>query len=97
MLRGYNIVPWGKITFLIKETNQFVSLLKDHNTFGWTFQAYLFTPKACSQKWDYNEFIDRFKLLPINVQKIILQKIHGKIVVWSLQNYILHIDIPQLS
>jgi hypothetical protein len=94
MLRGYNLVSWEKITLFIKETNQ---LLKGHCIFEWTLQTYLFTPKACSRKWDWNDFIDRFKLLPINVQEIILQKLHGKIVVWSLQNYILHIDIPQLS
>jgi hypothetical protein len=78
MLRGYNLVPWGKITLLIKETNQ---LFKDYCTFGCTLRAYLSTPKAYSQKWDRNEFIDKFKLLPINVQEIILQKLHGKIVV----------------
>jgi len=49
MLRGYNLVPWGKITLHIKETNQ---LFKDHCTFGCTLQAYLSTPKAYSQKWD---------------------------------------------
>ncbi len=56
----------------------------------------MFTPKACSQKWDHNEFIDRFKLLPINVQEIILQNyMENSCVVIS--NYILHVDIPQLS
>ncbi len=54
MLRGYNLVPWEKITLFIKETNQ---LFGDHCTFGWTLQAYLFTPKAYSQKWDWCEFI----------------------------------------
>jgi hypothetical protein len=78
MLRRYNLVPWEKITLLIKETNQ---LLTYHCTFGWTLQAYLFTPKTYSQKWAWCEFIDRFKLLLINVQEIILQKLHGKIVV----------------
>ncbi len=46
MLRGYNLVPWENITLPIKDVNQ---LFMGHNTYGWTFQAYLFTPRACPQ------------------------------------------------
>jgi hypothetical protein len=43
-------------------------------------------------KGNWNEFVDRFKLLSIGIQELILQKLHGKTIVWSLQNYILYID-----
>jgi hypothetical protein len=47
MLRGYNLVPWEKLTLPIKEAKQ---LFRDHYTYGWTLQAYLYTPRSCSQK-----------------------------------------------
>jgi hypothetical protein len=53
-------------------------------------------PKIISTKGDWNEFVDRFKLLPIGIQELILQKLHGKKIVWSLQNYILYIDSAKL-
>jgi hypothetical protein len=71
-------------------------LFGNHYTYGWTLQAYLYTPRPCPQKGDWNEFVDRFKLLPISIQKLILQKLHGKIILWSLQNYILYIDSAKL-
>jgi hypothetical protein len=40
--------------------------------YGWTFQTHLFIAGACPQKWNWNGFIDKFKLLPIGVQKMIL-------------------------
>ncbi len=89
MLRGYNLVPWENITLPIKEANQ---LLKDHYTYGWTLQVYFSAPRTCPQERDWNEFVDGFKLLPICVQEMILHKLHGKIVVCSLQNYILYIS-----
>ncbi len=64
--------------------------------YGWTLQAYLYTLRSCSQKGNWNEFVDRFKLLPIGIQELILQKIHGKKIVWSLQNYILYINGAKL-
>jgi hypothetical protein len=47
-------------------------------------------------KGDCNEFVDRFKLSPMGIQKLILQKLHGKTIVWSLQNYSLYIDSSKL-
>jgi hypothetical protein len=55
MLRGYNLVPWKKITLHIEEANQ---LLKDHYTYGWILQAYLFTPRTCPQTRDWHDFVD---------------------------------------
>jgi hypothetical protein len=37
MIKGYNLVPWERLTLSIEEAKQ---LLKDHYTYGWTFQAY---------------------------------------------------------
>jgi hypothetical protein len=48
---------------------------------GWTLEAYLYTPRSCPQKDDWNEFVDRYS--GINFTKITWKKI-----VWSLQNYI---------
>jgi hypothetical protein len=45
-------------------------------------------PKIMSTKGDWNEFFDRFKSLLISIQELILQKLHGKTIVWSLQNYV---------
>jgi hypothetical protein len=44
MIKGYNLVPWERLTLSIEEAKQ---LLKDHYTYGWTFQAYLYTPGSC--------------------------------------------------
>ncbi len=85
MIRRYNLVPWEKLTLPIEEAKQ---LLRDHCTYGWMLQAYLYTPRSCPQKGDGNEFVDRFKLLPIDIQELILPKLHGKKPIWSLQNYI---------
>jgi hypothetical protein len=68
MLRGYNLVPWEKITLSIKDANQLFRVC----TYGWKLQAYFFTLKICPQKQNWNEFINKFKLLPIGVQKMIL-------------------------
>jgi hypothetical protein len=46
-----------------------------------------------STKGSWNEFIDRFKLLSIGIHELILQKLRGKTIVWSLQNSILYIDV----
>jgi len=70
-------------------------LFKDHCMYGWTLHAYLYTPRSCPQKGNWNEFMDKFKLLPMGIHKLILQKIYGKKTIWSLQNYILYIDIVQ--
>jgi hypothetical protein len=64
MIRGYNLVPWEKLTLPIEEAKQ---LLVDHCKHGWTLQAYLYTPRACPQKGNWNEIVDRFKLLPISI------------------------------
>jgi len=71
-------------------------LLKYHYTYGWTLHAYLYTLRSSPQKGNWNEFIDKVKLLPISIQELILQKLHGKTNVWSLQNYILNIDNAKL-
>ncbi len=71
-------------------------MLEEYCKYGWTLQAYLYTPRPSQQKSDLNEFIDRFKLLQIGIREFILQKIHGKTIVWSLQNYILYIDSAKL-
>jgi hypothetical protein len=68
MLRGYNLVPWEKITLSIEEAKQ---LFKDHCMYGWTFHTHLYTPRSCPQKGNWNEFFDRFKLLLIGIYKII--------------------------
>jgi hypothetical protein len=94
MLKWYNLVPWEKITLSLEEAKL---LFIDHCTYGWTLQAYLYTPRACPQKGNWNEFVDRFRLLSIGIQESILQKLHGKTIVWSLQNYILYIDSEKLS
>jgi len=69
MLKGYNLVPWENITLPIENANQ---LFRGHCMYGWTFQTHLFIAGACPQKWNWNGFIDKFKLLPIGVQKMIL-------------------------
>jgi hypothetical protein len=93
MIRGYNLVPWEKPTLPLKEVKQ---LLVNHCMYGWTLHAYLYTPRSCPQKGDRNKFVDRFKLLPMGIQKLILQILHGKTIVCSLQNYILLIDSKKL-
>jgi hypothetical protein len=93
MIRGYNLVPWEKLTLPLEEAKHF---LRDHYMYGWTLHAYLYTPRSCSQKGDWNEFVNRFKLLLMGIHKLILQKLHGKTIVWSLQNYILYIDKAKL-
>ncbi len=40
--------------------------------------------------------MDRFKLLLMGIQDLILQKLHGKTIIWSLQNYNLYIDSAKL-
>jgi len=60
--------------------------------YGGTLKAYLYTPRSYPKKGDWNEFIDGFKLLLIGIWELILQKLHGKTTIWSLQNYILYID-----
>ncbi len=57
---------------------------------------YIYTPRSCPQKGDWNEFVDRFKLLPIGIQELILQILHGKTTIWSLQNYNIYIDNAKL-
>jgi hypothetical protein len=89
MIRGYNFVPWEKLTLPLEEAKQ---LLKYHYTYGWTLHAYLYTLRSCPQKGNWNEFMDKVELLLISIQELILQKLHGKTNVWSLQNYILNID-----
>jgi hypothetical protein len=42
MIRGYNLVPWGKLTLPLEEAKQ---LFRDHCMYGWTLQAYLYTPR----------------------------------------------------
>jgi hypothetical protein len=69
MLRGYNLVPWEKITLSIEEAKW---LLRDHCIYGWTLQAYLYTRRSCPQKKNWIEFVDRFKLLPIGISELIL-------------------------
>jgi hypothetical protein len=49
-----------------------------------------------STKGDWKEFVDKFKLLMISIQGLILQKLHGKKNVWSLQICILYIDSAKL-
>jgi hypothetical protein len=83
----------GKLTLPIEEAKR---LLRNHYTYGWTLQAYLYTTRSCPQKGDWNEFLDKFKLLLINIHESILQKLHGKTTIWSLQNYILYIDSAKL-
>jgi hypothetical protein len=68
MLMRYNLVPWEKITLPIEEAKQ---LFKDHYMYGWIFHAYLYTPRSCPQKGDWNEFVDSFNLLLIGIYKII--------------------------
>jgi hypothetical protein len=46
-----------------------------------------------STKCNWNEFVDRFKLLTIGIHELMLQKLHGKTIVWSLKFYILYIDV----
>jgi hypothetical protein len=58
MIRGYNLVPWEKLTLPLEEAKQ---LLRDDCMYGWTLHAYSYTPRSCN----WNEFVDRFKLLPI--------------------------------
>ncbi len=93
MIRRYNLVSSEKLTLPIEEAKQ---LLKNHCTYG-TLQAYLYTPRSCPQKGNWNEFVDRFKLLPIGIQELILQnymekKLYGhyKIIFYTLimQNYV---------
>jgi hypothetical protein len=50
---------------LIEEANK---LFRDHCTYGSILRAYLFTPRTYQQKKVWNEFVDKFKLLPIGVQ-----------------------------
>jgi hypothetical protein len=40
--------------------------------------------------------VDRFKLLLIGILELILQKLHGKTTIWSLQNYIIYINSENL-
>jgi hypothetical protein len=40
--------------------------------------------------------VDRFKLLSMGIHELILQKLHGKTILWSLQNYILYIESAKL-
>ncbi len=40
--------------------------------------------------------MDRFKLLTMGTHELILLKLHGKTIVWSIQNYILYIDNAKL-
>jgi hypothetical protein len=54
------------------------------------------TPRSHPQKNNWNEFVDRLKLLSLGVQKLILQKLHEKTIVWSLQNYIIYINSAKL-
>jgi hypothetical protein len=89
MIRRYNLVPWKKLTLPLEEAKQ---LFKYHYMHGWTLHANLYTPRSCSQKGDWNQFVDRFKVLSMGIQKLILQKLHGKTIVWSLQKYIPYID-----
>jgi len=64
MIRGYKLVPWGKKSLLVEEAKQ---LFRNYYKYGWTLQAYLYTPRPCPQKGNLNEFIDRFKLLLIGI------------------------------
>jgi hypothetical protein len=57
---------------------------------------YIYTPRSCPQKGDWNEFIDTFILLPISIHELILQNLHGKTTIWSLQNYFLYINCAKL-
>ncbi len=40
--------------------------------------------------------MDRLKLLLMGIQDLILQNLHRKTIVWSLQNYIIYIDSAKL-
>jgi hypothetical protein len=89
MIRGYNLVPWGK-TYI---TNRGGKTIVQRSLYIRVDIVGIFIyPKIMSTKGDWNEFVDRFKLLSISIQEVILQKLHGKTTIWSLQNYILYID-----
>jgi hypothetical protein len=47
MIRGYNLVPWEKLTLPLEEAKQ---LLKDHSMYRWTLYAYLNIRRSCPQK-----------------------------------------------
>jgi hypothetical protein len=88
MIRGYNLVPWGK-TYI---TNRGGKTITQRSLYIWVDIACIFIyPKIMSTKGDWNEFVDGFKLLPISIQEVILQKLHGKTTIWSF-NYTLYID-----
>jgi hypothetical protein len=63
MIRSYNLVPWEQLTLPIEEAKY---LLRHHCTYGWTLHAYLYTPRSCPQKCNWNEFVDRFRFLLIS-------------------------------
>jgi hypothetical protein len=41
MLKGYNLVPWEKVTLPLEEAKLF---FRYHCMYGWTFQSYIYTP-----------------------------------------------------
>jgi hypothetical protein len=47
MIRGYNLVPWEKLTLPIEEAKQ---LFINHYVYVWTLHAYLYNPRSCPQK-----------------------------------------------
>ncbi len=82
----------GKTTLHVEEANQ---LFRDHYTYGWILQAYLFTLRTCPQTRDWNEFVDLGLNYYLMCSRIDLTKITW--VVWSLNNYIPYIDTTQFS
>ncbi len=49
------------------------------------------------KKDDCNCFFDQFKTFPLNIQNIVLKKLHSNTTMWNLKDHISTIDVSQLT
>jgi hypothetical protein len=83
-----------KKTITINEGNERLRL---HNKYGWNFLDYLYTTIRAPKLDTWGNIIEKFKTLLENVQKLIIEKLHGGMKAWCIQQKILLIDIAQLT
>jgi hypothetical protein len=71
---------WLEETITINEGNERIRL---HNKYGWNFLD-CYTPIRVPKLDTWRNFIEKFKTLPQNVQKLIIKKLHGEMKVWCI-------------
>jgi hypothetical protein len=57
----------------------------------------LYTPRKVPKFDTWGNFVEKFKILPENVQELIKKKSHGGTKVWCIKLKILIIDTTQLT